>query len=259
VDNASTDNTEAVVSELKDTIGYDLVYRKEKENRGVGGGRNVCFDLSEGEYIYFFDDDAVIPEAQYGVFFTKSLEYMDRNPSVALLTTDIDDTALGRRPLSVAKTLSVDGLGCIFSFHGGTTFARRECFTSPMFMNIMYGSEEIAVSMGAFDRGLYTVYMSEIYMEHRPEIKRYESDAARFKLQGISNIYAIKKLIYPAVFEPILYMAYKKRIKNFGITDKALIAEFDGKRKEFMKRHNVKKVSIGTVIKAYREFGLTVF
>ena len=43
------------------------------------------------------------------------------------------------------------------------------------------------------------------------------------------------------------------------ITDKALIAEFDGNRKEFMKKHKMKKVSVGTVLTAYKEFGLRVF
>ena len=260
VDNASTDHTEQVVTELKAQVGYDIVYRKEAENRGVGGGRNVCFDLSEGEYIYFFDDDAVIPEAQYGVFFTKPIDFMDRNRTVALLTTDIDDKVFGRREMAAAKTLTVDGLKCVFSFHGGSTFARREYFSSPMFMNIMYGNEEIAVSMSVLDRGLRTVYMSDIYMEHRPIVNKWNGGGSeRLNMQGVSNIYAIKKLIYPAIFEPLLRMAYNKRIKNNGITDKALIAEFDGKRKEFMKKHKMKKVSVGTVITAYKEFGLRVF
>ncbi len=260
VDNASTDNTEEVVAELKEQVKYDVVYRKEAENRGVGGGRNVCFDLSEGEYIYFFDDDAVIPEAQYGVFFTKPIDFMDENSTVALLTTDIDDKVFGRRDMAAAKTLTVGGLKCVFSFHGGSTFARREHFSSPMFMNIMYGNEEIAVSMSVLDRGLRTVYMPDIYMEHRPIVNKWNGgDKDRLNMQGVSNIYAIKKLIYPAIFEPLLRMAYKKRIKNNGITDKALIAEFDGKRKEFMKNHKMKKVSVGTVIKAYKEFGLRVF
>ena len=260
VDNASTDCTEAVVTELKSAVGYDLVYRKEAENRGVGGGRNVCFRLSEGEYIYFFDDDAVIPEAQRDVFFTRAIGFMDANPSVALLTTDIDDKVFGRREMASAKTLAVGGLKCVFSFHGGSTFARRECFSSPMFMNIMYGNEEIAVSMNVLDRGLRTVYMPDIYMEHRPIVNKWNGgDKDRLNMQGISNIYAIKKMIYPAVFEPLLYMAYKKRIKNNGITDKALISEFNGKRKAFMKAHKIGKVSVGTVITAYKEFGLTVF
>ena len=260
VDNASTDNTEQVVAELKGQISYDLVYQKEAENRGVGGGRNVCFDLSEGEYIYFFDDDAVIPEDQYAVFFTKALAFMDENPNVALLTTDIDDKVFGRREIPHAKTMKVGEHHCVVSFHGGSTFARKECFSSPMFMNIMYGNEEIAVSMSVLDRGLRCVYMPEIYMEHRPMVNKWNGgDKDRLNMQGISNIYAIKRLIYPAVVTPVLYMAYKKRIKNNGITDKALIGEFKVKRKAFSKAHKVKKVRLSTVIKAYREFGLTVF
>lgn len=260
VDNASTDGTEATVSELRREVGYDILYRREAENRGVGGGRNVCFDLSEGEYIYFFDDDAVIPEAQRGTFFGSAIGFMDSNPSVALLTTDIEDKVFGRRRMAEAKTLTVGGLRCVFSFHGGSVFARRESFSSPMFMNIMYGNEEIAVSMGALDRGLYTVYMSDIYMEHRPAVNKWSGgDKERLNMQGISNIYAIKRLIYPSVFAPVLYAAYKKRLKNSGITDRALIGEFTEKRKEFMSRHRMKRVALGTVVRAYAEFGLSVF
>ena len=260
VDNGSTDHTEQVVAELKVQIPYDLVYRKEAENRGVGGGRNICFDLSEGEYIYFFDDDAVIPEDQYPVFFTKSLDFMDANSKVALLTTDIDDKVFGRRELPRAKSLKVGGYKCSGTFHGGSTFARKEYFTSPVFMNIMYGNEEIAVCMDLLDRGLRCVYMPDIYMEHRPMVNKWQSgDKERLNMQGISNIYAIKRLIYPAIVTPLLYMAYKKRIKNNGITDKSLISEFAEKRKAFSKAHKVRKIRLSTVVNAYCEFGLTVF
>ena len=185
---------------------------------------------------------------------------MDAHPEVALLTTDIDDKVFGRRELPRAKSLKVGGLSCSVTFHGGSTFARKESFSSPMFMNIMYGNEEIAVSMDLLDRGLRCVYMPEIYMEHRPTVNKWQGGGKdRLNMQGISNIYAIKRLIYPSVVAPLLYMAYKKRIKNNGITDKKLISEFNEKRREFSKAHNVKKIRFSTVVTAYREFGLTVF
>ena len=62
VDNASTDHTQRVASELKDKSKYALLYYRLSENRGVGGGRNVCFDLAEGEYLYILDDDAEIQD-----------------------------------------------------------------------------------------------------------------------------------------------------------------------------------------------------
>lgn len=260
VDNASTDATATVVEELRAEIGYDLIYRREEQNRGVGGGRNVCFDLAQGEYIYFYDDDAEIPLDCRETFFTKSIEFMDEHPSVAVLTTNVVDEVFGARDIPTAKKKTVGGLGCVYTFHGGTSFVRRSCFASPMFMNIMYGNEEIAVAMGAFDRGYCIVYMPDIYIDHKPKINKWnEANKARTDMQGISNIYAIKRLLYPRIYTAVLYAAYRMRISKCGIRDKALIKEFKLKRKNFIKEHSLKRVRSKTVLDAYREFGLSVF
>lgn len=260
VDNGSTDDTEAVVTALKDSIGYDLVYHKETVNRGVGGGRNLCFDLSEGEYVYFFDDDAEIPEQQRNEFFMSSLAFLDRNPQVALLTTDVKDTVFGERKIITARTQKVEDLRCSYTFHGGTVFARKSSFESPLFMNIMYGNEEIAVSMGAFDRGCCSVYFPDVYILHNPKVDKWKGrDADRLNLQSISNTYAIKSILYPRVLLPVLHLAYTRRLKKHNITDKAQIREFKLRRREFCKENRTKKIKISTVIRAYREFGLTVF
>ncbi len=260
VDNASTDDTAAVVQELKGKLGYDLIYRKEEQNRGVGGGRNICFDLAEGEYIYFYDDDAEIPQECRETFFVKSIDFMDANPTVAVLTTNVVDEVFGARDIPTAKNRTVGGLGCVYTFHGGTSFARRSCFQSPMFMNIMYANEEIAVAMGAFDKGYCIAYMPDIYIDHKPKINKWnEANKARVDMQGISNIYAIKRLLYPRICTAVLYAAYRMRISKCGIKDKALVKEFKAKRKGFMKEYSLKRVKLKTVLDAYREFGLSVF
>ena len=46
---------------------------------------------------------------------------------------------------------------------------RRENFHSPLFMNIMYGHEEVPVAMHVLDDGNNNVYMSEIYINHLPK------------------------------------------------------------------------------------------
>ena len=260
VDNASSDNTAEVVDEIKKSIKYDLVYHKEEINQGVGGGRNICFSLAEGEYVYFFDDDAEIPAQLYGTFFVSSVDYLDNNPKVALLTTEIEDSVFGERKLVTARNKIIDGLRCSYTFHGGTVFARKKCFEEPMFMNIMYGNEEIAVSMGALDRGYYSVFLSDMYILHNPKVDKWRGrDLDRLNMQSINNTYAIKTMLYPGVMRPILYMAYKQRLKKFNINKSDLIKEFKQKRKEFCKKNHAKKIRISTVISAYREFGLTVF
>lgn len=260
VDNGSVDHTEQVITSLKNSIGYDLVYHKETVNRGVGGGRNLCFDLSEGEYVYFFDDDAEIPKGLQDTFFVSSIEFLDRNPKVALLTTDIKDEVYGERILTTARHQMVESLKCSYTFNGGTTFARKSCFESPMFMNIMYGNEEIAVSMGALDRGYCSVYFSDLYILHNPKVNKWTGcDAERLNLQSISNTYAIKKVLYPSILLPLLHLAYLQRLKKHNIKDKKQIREHKDKRREFCKNNRAKKIGLGTVVNAYREFGLTVF
>lgn len=60
IDNASTDDTEAVVSSLFKNYQYDFYYEKMSENLGVGKGRNYAYLKSHGKYVYFLDDDAYI-------------------------------------------------------------------------------------------------------------------------------------------------------------------------------------------------------
>ena len=124
----------------------------------------------------------------------------------------------------------------------------------------MYGNEEIAVSMGILDKNCYVVYDPDIFMNHLPMVdKWHDNDKDRLNMQGISNIYAIKKMIYPLVFYPLLYFAYLMRIRRNSITNKKLIKELSQKRKDFVREQKVPKVKVKTVIKAYMQFGMTVF
>ena len=260
VDNGSVDNTEQVVTVLKSEIGYDLVYHKEPVNLGAGMGRNVCFDLSKGEYIFFLDDDAEISEACKETFFTQTLSYLDRNPKVASLTTEIVDKVFGDRPVVTSKTVVVDSLKSAYSFHEGTVFFRRNAFSSPLYMNIMYGSEHLSVSSFARDRGFYNVFEPSVYIDHKPMVNKWKNeDKERTNLQCISNIYMIKKVCYPRICAPILYAAYKQRLKKNGVSSKELLNEFKLKRKQFYKENRVKRIRISTVVRSYKEFGLTVF
>lgn len=258
VDNASTDETEAVVDAMKKDFPYDLVYKKEEVNRGVGGGRNVCFDLAEGEYVYFLDDDAEISEECYKTFFMSTVDYLDKNPSVATLTTHIHDEVFGKREVAFSPTLSVDGLKCVYTFHGGTVFIRKDCFSSPLFVNIIYGNEEIPLSMSALDSGYYNVYNPNIFINHYPKNK-WATDMSKLVVQGINNIYAFKKMQYPFICKPILYTVYLLRLRRYQLSDKKLVAEYKRIRKDFCKANKLEKIKLKTVIKSFKNFGMTTF
>lgn len=210
--------------------------------------------------MYIFDDDAEISEECLETFFPTCLDYLDRNPNVATLTTDVYDTVVGERPLPLSQNLVVDGLPAVYTFHGNTAFIRRSVFTSPLFMDIKYGGEEPMVSMTAMDKGYIGVFMPHVRTIHMPANKWAGNNIERFTLCHISNIYMTKKLLYPKICLPILSLAFKKRLKNSGIKDKALINEFKQTRKNFAKtQKGIKKIKLRTVIKSYKLFGLSTF
>lgn len=57
IDNNSSDNTNQIIEELKNS--YEITYHLEK-NQGISFARNKGIELSKGEFIAFVDDDAVI-------------------------------------------------------------------------------------------------------------------------------------------------------------------------------------------------------
>lgn len=260
VDNGSADNTEAVVRQLKETISYDLVYQKEPTNLGVGGGRNRCFDMAEGEYVYFLDDDAEIAEECRDEFFLKSLNYLDDYPNVATLTTHIVDHVFGERKAALARSEKTGGLSSVYTFHGGTVFVRKDAFVSPLFLNIMYGNEEISLSMGARDRGYCNVYDPSIHINHLPQVNKWQAQSNDYiNMLGASNLYAIKKLMYPGIFLPVLWAVYKLRIYRYRLKDRSLIKQFKQKNKAFCSNNQIQKIRVKTVLLSLKEFGMRTF
>lgn len=260
VDNASSDDTEEVAKGLKENIPYDVVYHKESVNKGVGGGRNICFDLAKGEYVFFLDDDAEIAEECAEVFFEKTLRYLDENPQVATLTTQVVDHVFGDRAVVQSKTKRIGGLPCAYTFHGGTVFMRKSAFTSPIFLNIMYGNEEVSLSAKVRDNGYQNVYDPEIYINHCPIVDKWKDDSLDYiNMCGASNLYAIKKLQYPTIFLPALWLVYQLRIYRYKLKDKSLIGQFREKNKEFCRVNKIEKIKIRTVLDSLKEFGMTTF
>jgi glycosyltransferase involved in cell wall biosynthesis len=60
-DNASTDNTPAVVEDYKQR-GHDIRYLRNETNRGADFNNLQCFEQARGEYVWIFgDDDVIVP------------------------------------------------------------------------------------------------------------------------------------------------------------------------------------------------------
>lgn len=263
INNASTDNTEDLIKNyMNKHLEYDFVYEKENENLGVGGGRSKGFEIARGEFLYFLDDDAIIDSECKNDFFCKSIDYLKRNELVASLTTKIYDEMLGHdRNVSVTSR-SIDGLNCIFKYLGGSHFLRKSAFSTPLYFDISYGSEEYAPSIMAQDAGFFHVFDPSSRVIHKPKVNKWinGTDHMRFnQIRGAAVTYATKRILYPCLFTPVLWLGYTRRshlyLKEYPGADK----EAKDLARELIDSNKMKKIRVSTVLKMFMKFGLTVF
>ena len=86
INDGSTDNTESVILNYKDTLGDKLHYYY-KENTGVADTRNFGIDKATGEYILFVDADDYIDKN----LLSNLQVYMDKNvDAIKFKLTNID-------------------------------------------------------------------------------------------------------------------------------------------------------------------------
>lgn len=262
IDNNSSDGTSTEVKKLfVDNGNYKFIYKYMNENVGVGNGRGEGFNEAQGKYIYFMDDDAVIPEDMQQVFFIKSLEYLEKNSNVASITTRIKDIVLKcDRGIDQSKT-KIDGKSIAFKYLGGSHFLRKNAFEKPLYFDIKYGGEEFAPSIIVQDRGFYNVYFDDLYIIHKPIINKWVSGTKSMEdvlIKGCAVEYATKRVLYPTIYMPILFLAYCVRATKY-LGSKVAKKECNRLAHEIVLRNKHNKVKVSTVIKLYKEFGLTVF
>lgn len=222
VDNASTDNTEEEVKTFFAAHPYPYIYEKESVNRGVGGGRNRGFELANGDYVYFLDDDAVISPESYETFFKLPLSLFQHDESVASITTRIYDELIEcDRGVAFSKKNHGNTIPEIFMYLGGSHFLRREYYDTPLYLDFKYGLEELVPSIYAIDKGLKNCYLHQIKILHQPKRNKWMSgtdERNRIVMDYNVNNYVSKRLIYPSFFAPMLFVAFVIRtVRYFGM------------------------------------------
>lgn len=263
INNGSTDDTDAAVRSFIQKHPERIIhYRCEAENLGVGGGRAAGFELAQGEYLYFLDDDAIIAEDSREDFFIRTIAYLERNTKVASVTTRIKDIMLEYDRGVKRSGQMIDGYPAIFKFLGGSHFLRKSAFTAPLYFPIEYGSEEYAPSILAHDKGLFHVYDDSIYIIHKPKVNKWAAGSEsmeKIQVCGCAVTYATKKLLYPIIFHPLLYAAYRVRCHKFLRPYRGAVRRSDRMVREIVRENPCGRVRASTVIRMYREFGATVF
>ena len=135
VNDGSTDSTEAIIFEFRDQ-GHPVVYYFQ-QNRGLQFSRNKAIELSQGDYLAFFDhDDILMPDmlerqlaafdentiVVYGNFITKEMtsgkEYMPFEPDREFFSGRVTEELCKKNFIWIetllARTEAVRGLGEAF-------------------------------------------------------------------------------------------------------------------------------------------------
>lgn len=263
IDNASTDDTEQTVKEILQDCGYPYYYEKLPENLGVGGGRNYAYDKSNGEYVYILDDDAVIDVENNRDFFVCAIAILKQYPDVVSLTTQIYDTAWVKNRLNSNLPKITDGIYKCKMLCGTSHFLRKTFFASSPYLPNKYGYEEIPPSLYAIDSGKINAFCSDIRIIHKPAVNKWDWSQERNQdllVKEIALPYAIKSMMYPKIFIPILKLAKRKRIKLHMDKQANSIEKVEAKIVEFCNEYPIsRKIRFTTVLRMFLDFGLSAF
>lgn len=262
IDNASTDETEYVVRDVIGRTNYHCYYEKVKQNLGCGGGRNYAFEKASGEYIYVLDDDAII-DAANADFFQKAISQFETHPEIVTLTTQIYDTAWQNNRINVSAGTVFDHLLPCYMFCGGSHFMRKAFFKSAPYLGNKYGFEELVPSLLVADAQCVNAVCSELRVIHKPLIDKWNRQDNRYDGIVVNECavkYAIKKMMYPRMFSPVLRLAYEARCRKHLRDISEGKIEADRIVRETMTLYAInQRIKIKTVIRLWKQFGLSVF
>lgn len=263
LNNASQDNTIEKLQEFKrlhPIIDVNII--DSDKNLGVGGGRSLAFQESEGEFVYFLDDDAVIDPNCSDTFFIDSLRILVENQDFASLTTNIYDIYCGdaRNTAGLVHTKEC-AYPELLAWRGGSHFLRKSSHSNPLYWNIKYGKEELVPSILAYHHGLKNVYYDKVRIIHQPKENKVmdKQTSNRINIMAIAVKCATARMLYPGVCIPIIKLAFEARC--FLHLRKIKGARKDAKRlvKELVSSNYCEQIGLNTVVKLYRTFGSQIF
>jgi len=189
VDDGSTDDTEAVVTEWTTRLSRPVHYVKQ-ENRGAYGARNTGLDHARAQYVAFFDsDDLWLPH-----HLERCVEALERaqevdwvfaacrsiDPSGAVVQPTTFETSTGPRPFRALKTRAIDDLRVIDDpgivacqlTHGlfaglQNSVIRRRVFDGHRFWEDSRVVDDVMFLVRALVRGVRLGYLPDVHVIYR--------------------------------------------------------------------------------------------
>jgi len=172
------------------------------ENLGIPAGRNRGVPLVTGEYLFFLDDDASIPDPR---FLSRAIALLRADPSIGLLqprVTDPTGAAAPTRWIPRIRKGAATESGAVFSVWEGAVLLPRAVFTAtggwaePFF----YAHEGIELAWRVWDQGLRTWYAGDLEANH-PVIQPTRH-ADYYRLNARNRVWLARRNL-PALLVPV--------------------------------------------------------
>jgi GT2 family glycosyltransferase len=138
------------------------------ENVGIPAGRNAGAAEVAGEYIFFLDDDASLPDPG---FLAAAIELIESDGGIGLLQPRVVDPAGAENPRRWVPRIrkgEPDQSGDVFSVWEGATLLPRRVFdrTGGWADPFFYAHEGIELAWRVWDQGLRTWYAGGLVANH---------------------------------------------------------------------------------------------
>ena len=147
-------------------------------------------------------------------------------------------------------------------FCGGSHFLRKSFFEKDPYFGNKYGYEEIVPSMRVVDAGCFNVFVPDLLVIHKPLVDKWDYKKAENSdvlISAYATPYAIKKMLYPTIFTPILFLFYTLRKEKY-IKDKLVRKKANELCRQIARNYDInKKIKVTTVIRQFGDFGVSTF
>ena len=218
IDNASTDGTRELVEKYLElnTVPYKYFY--SNENLGVAGGRNLSVTLSDGDYMFFLDDDAEVVSKD---FFKTLLKYMRMNPDVIAASVNIQEPLNNTNLNTEFSYTDKNNLLLIASYCGCAHILRKNFWNDkPLYPDkLIFGSEEMYASNVIWAQGKLVARFDDLVVNHFPSpINRYSGKER--DINFLVNQYIIKCLTYPIITLGIVRVFFVLHLLKNGLLRK---------------------------------------
>ncbi|WP_382305080.1 glycosyltransferase family 2 protein [Herbiconiux sp. UC225_62] len=172
------------------------------ENIGIPAGRNAGVEQVTGEFVFFLDDDASLPDPS---FLAGAVARIRSDPGIGLLQPRVVDPSGATNPRRwvprIRKGSATDS-GNVFSVWEGATLLPRAVFdaTGGWAAPFFYAHEGIELAWRVWDQGLRTWYDGDLVANH-PAIEPTRH-AYYYRLNARNRVWLAKRNL-PAVLVPL--------------------------------------------------------